>query len=172
MTETRVDYSTPVLSNQPQSDTFTETIVTRHDVEQAWDDQVKACDFYEFCTLGNNPNKERLEFAHERVEEATRYALELDDLYKDQYRRRVWQGSKWFVIPKYAEAQIRGSWYAVEVLHAICTQDEWFVQVHALPIDGWQPHPFGMSRFGMDALDTGSVPLENIRVNGVRLGVK
>jgi hypothetical protein len=57
------------------------------------------------------------------------------------------------------------------VLHTVNVRGNWAVQLRTLPIDGWLPRPFDMA-YGMDPLNTGSVPLENVRIDGMLLGVK
>jgi hypothetical protein len=73
-----------------------------------------------------------------------------------------------------AEAKINGHWYPVEVLkiEEIKSADGLTIgkiaQVKALPIDGWQPHPF-TTPIGVNHLkgvkhktDTGAIPVENL----------
>ena len=172
MTATPAYYSTSVLYTQLQINIQTEEIVTLQDTEDAWKAQIAAVDRWEWLNDNNAP-VEAIEAAYSEMEAALAYAERLEDLYHDQYRRTVWcdDGSS-YVIPRFAEVLIRANWYQVEVLQVVRTGSFWAVQVYALPIDGWQPRPFSMSSIGMDPRDTGSVPLENIRVNGKRLEVK
>lgn len=162
------DYSTDVLTKQPQIGTQ-EEIITQYDVDQAWKDQIAVVDRW----IDSGFDDE----AQDEIDQALAYAEFLQEQFEDQCKRRVYNDDgTWYVIPKYAEAKIKKSWYQVEVLESVVNHGFWAVQVRALPIDGWQPHPFtdpcdfpGLQ--GVKAhRDTGSVPLENIRVNGQRLG--
>ena len=162
MTEVRADYSTSVLVSQPQIDIQTEQILTVQDTDQAWKDQIAVVDRWVDSGFDDAVQME--------MEQALAYAEFLQELYEDQCKRRVYcNDGTWYVIPKYAEALIKNHWYQVEILQAINTRSFWAVQVRALPIDGWQPRPFGMG-YGMNNIETGSVPLENVRVSGERLG--
>jgi len=163
MTEARADYSTSVLLSQPQIDIQSEQILTVEDTDQAWKDQIAAVDRWIDSGYDDALQME--------MDQALAYAEFIQDLYHDQCKRRVYcDDGTWYVIPKYAEARIKGYLYKVEVLQAIKSRSFWAVQVRALPIDGWQPRPFGMGAFGIDPVDTGAVPLENVRVNGQALG--
>ena len=162
MTEARVDYSTSVLVSQPQIDIQIEQIITVQDTDQAWKDQIAVVDRWVDSGFDDAVQME--------MDQALAYAEFLQELYEDQCKRRVYcNDGTWYVIPKYTEALIKNHWYRVEILQAINTRSFWAVQVRALPIDGWQPRPFGMG-YGMNNIETGSVPLENVRVSGERLG--
>ena len=168
--QTYPDYSTSVLTKQPQIPAR-EQIITQYDVDQAWKDQIAAVDLWIDSGFDDA--------AQDEIDQALAYAEFLQEQFEDQCKRRVYnEDGTWYVIPKYAEAKIKKSLYQVEVLSSIVTNGFWAVQVRALPIDGWQPHPFtdpcdfpGLKGVKTQR-DTGSVPLENIRVNGERLGVK
>ena len=193
MTATPAYYSTSVLTKQPPI-AIEEQPINPLEVQRAWKEQIKACDWYESQALRDQPNEDVCERAHEAMIEATEYADQLQQLYNDQCNRRVYNADlTWFIVPRCAEAKIKNSWYQVEVIKTVgvgspgAIPSSWFVQVRALPIqvDGkdWQPRPFsqpvGLStdtryifRGAKDNVAAGMVPLENIRVNGKRLGVK
>lgn len=76
-----------------------ETVLTRHDVERAWQDQVKAVDRWEWLVMHTQP-EDVCEQAWEDMQDATRHAEELDRLYADQYQRREWlSDGRWTVQP-------------------------------------------------------------------------
>jgi hypothetical protein len=164
MTDSPAYYSTSVLLKQPQIGIQTEQIVTLQETERAWKEQLAAVDNWEASGFNED--------LREEMDQALAFAEYIEALYHNQYQRRVTrEDGSWYVIPKYTEAFIKGHLYKVEVLHTVNVRGNWAVQLRTLPIDGWLPRPFDMA-YGMDPLNTGSVPLENVRIDGMLLGVK
>jgi len=93
--------------------TETDQALTIQDVERAWDDQVKAADWYERTTLfnkGEDWNQELIEKALEDLEDATKLALELDNIYQLQYQTRIYDD--------------QGKWHLCTHQQAFITYDE------------------------------------------------
>jgi hypothetical protein len=152
------------LLSQPQINPTEEHIITRQEVEDAWRAQLAAVDAWEDSGYD--------EALREDMDQALAHAQVIEALFHDQYRRTVWyEDGTTLVLPKFTEALINGHHYKVQVLRVVKANSLYAVQVRALPIGEWQPRPFSMASIGMDPLETGAVPLENIRVNGNLLGV-
>jgi len=85
------------VSQKQETRGKTETILTRFDVERAWQDQAKAVDRWEWLVMHNQP-EDVCEQAWEDMQDATQHAQELDRIFADQYRRREWLSSgRWNV---------------------------------------------------------------------------
>lgn len=74
-----------------------EQILTRSDVDLADKAHIAAADRYEWLGLHNAPTAE-CEQAMEDMLEAEKYAAELEEIYRDQYRRREYlSNGRWTV---------------------------------------------------------------------------
>jgi hypothetical protein len=61
------------------------------DVEEAWADQVQACDWYEramFHNAGNDWNTDLIDRAREDMLQATKHAERVQEMYRQQWERQ------------------------------------------------------------------------------------
>lgn len=162
MTESQAHYSTSVLQFQdPNTPIEPEPIIHQWECDALWKESSYLADRYE--NTGNESYRLQMIAAGEK-------ASQLQRRYYDQRNRKLYTPTSYTIVPKYNQAKINGQWYAVEVLQII---NNTAAQVRALPVDGYQPKPFGMvidhpgmPGFKLNA-DTGSIALFNLRSLGV-----
>ena len=72
-------------------------IVTRQDVDRAWQEQIIATDLYEIACMERQP-RHVIEEKREDMDTATKHALEVHEMYNEQYDRRMYdENGRWTV---------------------------------------------------------------------------
>ena len=70
-------------------------IYTRQDVDRAWQEQIIATDLYEIACMERQP-RHVIEQKREDMDTATKHALEVQEMYNEQYDRRVYnEAGRW-----------------------------------------------------------------------------
>ena len=72
-------------------------IVTRQDVDRAWQEQIIATDLYEIACMERQP-RHVIEQRREDMVQATKRAQDLQAMYNEQYDRRMYdENGRWTV---------------------------------------------------------------------------
>ena len=62
-------------------------LLSQSDVEQAWDEQLEACDRFEIAWM-TGQSEDTIERCREEMQSATRHAEDVQELYNQQYEQR------------------------------------------------------------------------------------
>jgi hypothetical protein len=85
-----------------QENMMTAQVLTRQDVDRAWQEQIIATDMFEIAVMRDYP-RERIDELREEMAAASSHARAVQEMYAEQYDRRAYdEQGRWHLEPEVA----------------------------------------------------------------------